>query len=246
MAKKNKTKNINIILISLLIVGIIIVYFCIYRLKKDKISNAEKSVEIIQNIQNNEDDEVLKNVQELHNLNNDLVGYIIIPDTKINYPVMYTGDDYYLRKSFQKEYLLDGTLYIDKYNSIDPRDTNIIIYGHNMDNGNMFHDLEKYREKSFYDNHKYFNYYTLTKKETYEIVAVFLSQVYYVTDDVFKYYKFYNASNEEDMNYYYENIKKLSLYDTDTEITYGDYIMTLSTCEYSKKNGRLVVVAKKI
>ena len=161
---------------------------------------------------------------------------------------MYTkGKDYYLRRDFNKNKNTAGTLYIDKYNMIEPRDTNLIIYGHNMNNdGTMFHDLELFREEDFYKKHKNFFYYTLKEKEEYEIVSVFISEVYRVIDEEFKYYKFYNADDKEDMDEYLKNIKKLGLYDTGVDIEYGDELLTLSTCEYSKENSRFVVVAKKV
>ena len=244
--KKNIKKRKSYLFMVFLFVCIMLIYYVIYYLKKDKISSPVAN-NIINNIQNNEVDDILIEVNKLYEENNDLVGYIIIPDTVINYPVMYTGDDYYLRRSFQKEYLDDGTLYIDKYNTLEPRDTNLIIYGHNMsNNGHMFNDLEKFRDETFYKTHRLFYYYTLNEKQTYEIVAVFLSQVYYVTDDVFKYYKFYNANTPEEMAYFNHNIKKLSLFDTGIDLIYGDVLLTLSTCEYSKENGRLVVVARKV
>ena len=236
----------NYIFMLFLFLCIIIIYFAIFLLNKDELSS-NVSKEIIANIQNNKVDDVIEEVNKLYEENNDLVGYLIIPGTIINYPVMYTGDDFYLRKDFNKEYLEDGTLYIDKYNTLEPRDTNLIIYGHNMNtNGRMFNDLEKFRDEEFYMNHKTFNYYTLTEKQTYEIVAVFLSQVYHVNDNVFKYYKFYNAQNEVEMEEYNDNIKRLSLYDTGIDLKYGDTLLTLSTCEYSKTNGRLVVVARRV
>ena len=68
----------------------------------------------------------------------------------------------------------------------------------------------------------------------------------YRIDNVFKYYKFYNASNEEELNDYVKNIKKLSLYNTNLDAKLGDKFITLSTCEYSQENGRFVVVAKKV
>ena len=232
--------------IFFLLMCVFSVYIAIYHLKKDS-RKAYITKDIITNIQTENVDNVLTEVKKLYEENNDLIGYLIIPGTIINYPVMYTGDDYYLRRSFNGEYLADGTLYIDKYNSLSPRDTNLIIYGHNMNNnGHMFNDLEKYMDESFYKEHKTFTYYTLEEKETYEIVAVFLSQVYKVSDNVFKYYKFYNALGEEDMQEYYNNIKKLSLYDTGVTLHYGDKLLTLSTCEYSKENGRLAVVARKV
>lgn len=240
----------NILLIIVLLFSIGLTTFCITSITKDILNSQEKK-EVIKNIQDTinyvEEEDILEKMKELYNHNNDLAGYIIIPDTNINFPVMYTGDDFYLRRSFSKTYSMDGTPYIDKHNKIDPRDTNLIIYGHNMKTEKyMFYELEKYLNQNFYENHKTFTYYTLEEKETYEIVAVFLSKVYRVTDDVFKYYKFYNSTSKDDMEYFNNNIKELRLYDTGIELVEDDQLITLSTCEDTEENGRLVVVARKI
>lgn len=180
-------------------------------------------------------------------MNKDFVGVLSIPDTIINYPVMYTkGEDYYLRRSFDKKQSDAGTLFIDKHNNIDPIADNIIIYGHNMKNGTMFHELLNYKKENYYKEHKYIYFNKVDDSEKYEIISVFYSKVYYETDNVFKYYKFYNASNEEELNDYVKNIKKLSLYNTNLDAKLGDKFITLSTCEYSQENGRFVVVAKKV
>lgn len=85
---------------------------------------------------------------------------------------------------------------------------------------------------------------TLYEERTYEIVAVFRSQVYREGDDVFKYYQFYEADTQEEFEDFYSSIKERSLYDTGVEAEYGDTFLTLSTCAYHVEDGRLVVVAK--
>lgn len=214
----------------------------IHQLNNKKIEKVLEKTVSVDKITNNSD---IKYLEELKKINNDFVGILTIPDTVINYPVMYTKSDYYLRKSFDKKQSDAGTLFIDKYNTIDPIDDNIIIYGHNMKNGTMFHELLNYKDESFYNDHKYIYFSNLSGNEIYEVIAVFYSKVYYETDKVFKYYKFYNANNVDEFNDYVKNIKKLSIYDTGFHGTYGDKFITLSTCEYSQENGRFVVVAKK-
>jgi sortase B len=240
-------KKYVIILIGLL--GLIIISFVFIKVYKHY--KIEKNVDdVLIKTETNIDkdnDEIFKETKSLKNLNSDFVGILTIPDTIINYPVMYTkGQDYYLRRSFDKKYSIAGSLYIDKYNTISPKDDNLIIYGHNMKNGTMFHELLNYKEEDFYNNHKYFYFTTDEVREKYEIVSMFVSKVFYKTDKVFKYYKFYNASSEEEFNYYKENILKLSLFDTGVELNYKDKFITLSTCDYSLENGRFVVIGKLI
>ena len=122
--------------------------------------------------------------------------------------------------------------------------TNLIIHGHNMKSGEMFGNLTAYEKQSYYKDHKNIILYTEECQRNYEVISVFRSKVYYKTDEVFKYYKFFQADTEEEFNDFYENIKKLSIYDTGVTAEFGDHFITLSTCVYHVENGRFVVVAK--
>ena len=122
----------------------------------------------------------------------------------------------------------------------------IIIYGHHMNDGSMFAGLMKFKDKNFWEKHKTVSFDTLTDRQTYEVIAVFKTVVYTDSPDSFKYYHFINAETDEDFTAYVEKCKELSLYDTGVTAKYGDKLLTLSTCEYSRTNGRLVVVAKLI
>ena len=211
--------------------------------KKDATLSAAESVVCEQNLKT-----MLPNMQSIYEKNNDVVGWIKIEGTVIDYPVMYTPDDgeFYLYKDFYKNKDINGSIFIDKHCHLEPRDTNLIFHGHNMNNGSMFGALIKYKSKDFYDSHKQILFDTLYENQIYEIVSVFISKVYNVSDNIFKYYRFYNAKNQEEFNYFYENIKNLSLYEINTQAEFGDEFITLSTCENSVKNGRFVVVAKKL
>lgn len=180
--------------------------------------------------------------------NEDMAGWLSIPGTRIDYPVMWTPDDesYYLYRDFEKKDNTNGSLILDTDSSLNPLTTNLIIHGHNMKSGAMFGTLTKYEDEDYYKKHKQIILYTKECQKNYEIVAVFRSQVYKKTDDVFKFYKFFNAETEEEFNDFYENIKALSLYDTGVTAEYGDNFITLSTCVYHVTNGRFVVVAKEV
>lgn len=194
--------------------------------------------------------QILPQLAELYEQNGDLAGWIKIEGTEIDYPVMYTPEDgeFYLYRTFEGEEdpTKEGCLFIDEHCTIDPRSTNLLIHGHNMRNGSMFHTLLEYQDEDFYKEHPRIEYCTLYEEEEYEIVAAFLTKIYNKNDDVFKFYQFYNAENEEEFEYYIENIQKLALYDTGITPEYGDELITLATCEYSQENGRMVVVARKV
>lgn len=191
---------------------------------------------------------ILPELTELYRRNSDLVGWVCVEDTNINYPVMQTVDNpnFYLKHGFDKEYTDYGCPYVQEDCDVQAPSDNIVIYGHNMKNGSMFADLEKFKSEDFWKKHKTVTFNTLTEKCEYEIVAVFKTVVYTDSPDSFKFYRFTNSQSPEEFAAFIEKCKELSLYDTGVSAEYGDKLITLSTCEYSHTNGRLVVVAKKI
>lgn len=200
-------------------------------------------------------------MEEVYVMNEDSVGWIKIDGMVIDYPVMQTPFDeqYYLNRDFNGNYsaygciLADtdsnigsGTLVNNYYDGTKPS-TNIILHGHNMKNGTMFGSLDKFRDQNFEKSHNIIKFSSLYEDREYEICAVFLSQVYLKSQtDVFKYYQFFEANSEEEFDYFYNNIKTLSMYDTGVTAEYGDEFITLSVCAYHVDNGRLVVVGKRI
>lgn len=121
---------------------------------------------------------------------------------------------------------------------------NLVIYGHHMNHKKVFGALENYKSKEFYENHKVIEFTTLEEMKKYEIFAVFKTVVY--SKNTFKYYNSVNFSNEDEFNTFVNKCKELSFYETNIKPKYHDKFITLSTCEYSNKNGRLVVIAREI
>lgn len=178
--------------------------------------------------------------------NDDMVGWIKIDDTNINYPVMQTPDepDYYLNHDFYKNESIYGCPYVQANCDVKTPSDNVIIYAHHMNDGSMFANLELFRNKSFWNSHKKISFDTLDKKATYEIMAVFAVSVDENDDETFKYYEFVNSYDPDHFSKFVNKCKALSFYDTGVTAKYGDKLLTLSTCEYTHNNGRLVVVAK--
>lgn len=179
---------------------------------------------------------------KLHKQNKDFIGWIKIEGTDVDYPVMYAPDEKekYLRHDFNMEYNDRGVPYIQE-DCVPGISDNLIIYGHNMDDGSMFEDLTKLEDYDFYKKHKYIEFDTLEDYGRYEIVAVFKTSAY--ADVGFPYYQFVDADNVDDYNDYINTCKELALYDTGVTPEFGDKLISLSTCEYSQEDGRLVVVA---
>ena len=192
--------------------------------------------------------EMLEHMAELYMENPDTIGYIKIADTKLDYPVMFTpGDEEkYIRKDFKGKFSIAGLPFMNEDCSLDPRSDNIIIYGHNMYDGTAFRTLLKYDQKPFWEKHPTFTFSTLYEEKEYEIISCFYDRVYLKTENVFKFYQFIDAENEEDFDYAIEQFKKKSLYDTGVTAEYGDNLVTLVTCAYHVNNGRFVVVGREI
>ena len=164
----------------------------------------------------------------LHGENPDCVAWLAVEGTVIDYPVMYRPQDknYYLKRDFYGEWSANGSLFVAEHCDPDACD-NLIIYGHHMNSGKMFAALEDYKSETFYQEHKYISLKTLHGNEKYEIMAAFSTSVYTKSGFV-------------------SECKERSLYETGCQAGYGEKLLTLSTCEYSQKNGRMVVVAKQI
>ncbi|WP_147349442.1 MULTISPECIES: class B sortase [Anaerotruncus] len=189
---------------------------------------------------------VLPQYAKLHEQNPDMAGWIKIEGTNLSYPVMYTPDDveYYLRKDFYKNDSIAGTPFIGYDCTLDPRSDNLLLYGHNMKSGDtMFTPLLSYQEQSFWREHPVIQFDTLYETGKYDIVAVF-----HVTADAgnghFAFYNFTDAENEEEFYTFVDTCKELSLYDTGVTASYGDELITLTTCNFYSENGRFVVVAR--
>ncbi len=239
---KNKHKNKKIIVILFLII-ITIIVICIY----NKNNNILQEVVIDKTKITTEKTERMLQVEALKKENEDIIGWLEIPNTKINFPVVQgTDNQYYMTHTYKKEESKDGSIFLDKDYNWDLPSSNLLLYGHNNKNGNMFQGLLNYKQESYYNEHPDIRFTTLTDDSEYEIISVFLSRVYYTNENnVFRYYYFINAENEEQYNYYIEESKKASLYDTGKTAKYGEQLLTLSTCEYSQEDGRFVIVAKK-
>lgn len=219
----------------------------------------EEETEIIETETEEEEElRILPEYEELYNENSDFIGWIKIDDTSIDYPVMQTSIEeptFYIHKDWEKKDSKKGLPYIESLCTIG-ESKNLIIYAHNMKDGTMFGSLKKYKEKSFYDEHQIIKFDTIYEKSDYQIISVLLAQVFYVgdtdeirsdiNDDEFVFYNYIDIDSEKEFNEYIAHVKERSLYDTEVTAEYGDDLITLCTCNYHVKDGRLLVVAKKI
>ncbi len=261
ISKKFRGKNIDCNVILPLLIFLVFVlcassYYLISTLLRDKKENDEfKDLEqIIVENETNEDSQNKKEKSNTTNYSNidlislkmenkDLIGWIKIDNSNINYPVMQNGN-YYLRKNFYKKYSKLGTPYLADYCNIRTSDI-LTIFGHHINQGYMFADLLKYQNYDYYKSHKYIKFYTLEDNKTieniYEVCFAFK-----IKAERYSYYSYTRFYDENDLKEYVENCQKLSFYNTETKFDYGNQFITLSTCEYSQNNGRMIVIAKQI
>ena len=147
-------KKITYRIIMVLLIGIMLIssYFIYKNKTEDKIQENiyEEIIEVAKEKENKEENEEQQeiNMQELYNVNNDIVGWLKIDNTNINYPVMQTKNtpNYYLRRNFYKEYSQWGTPFLSENCDIQSSD-NLIIYGHHINNSKMFGELEHYKKE---------------------------------------------------------------------------------------------------
>ena len=189
---------------------------------------------------------MLPEFEELYAINPDVVGWISIPDTNINYPVVQRKDktDYYLYRDFHGKQVARGCIYVREECDVFAPSDNIVIYGHMMKDGTMFADLAKYTRKKYWQEHPYIQFDTLRARHSYEIICVFRTSA--TVGEGFSYHLFVDAEYDSDLDEFWTNCRKNAYYDTGLEPRYGDKLITLSTCEYSLTNGRLVIVARRV
>lgn len=178
------------------------------------------------------------NFDELSDINSDVVAWIKLDNSVIDYPVVQCGDnDYYLEHLFNKQVNSSGCIFLDYRNSSDFTNRNSVIYGHHMKNGSMFSAITKYKEQSFFDEHPVFQLYT--PDSSYE-VEIFAGYVADVQDSA------WNTDFADDAGFEKwidEQIQK-SLFKSNIKPTASDRIVTLSTCSYEFDNARFVVFGK--
>ena len=189
---------------------------------------------------------ILPELRDIYELNHDLIGWLTIPGTVIDYPVVQTEDSqYYLEHDFYGNSNMNGQIILDSNADPYTPSYNLVISGHHMQNGSMFGDLPEYRNKNYWEKRKFVEFDTLMARKQYVIFAVFYSADYDEDEEGFR----YNADIQYrlDTRHWLEEIEENKLYDTGIDVAYGDEFITLTTCNrVLHKNGRFVVVCRRI
>lgn len=176
-----------------------------------------------------------------------LFGWLQIPDTQINLPVMrpLKENDFYLHHDFAGAESTEGALFVDPLSSRWPQDENTVVYGHNMKNGHMFGILDLYTDEDYFQAHKKIHFDTIYETGVYEAVAVVKTRILNENEQGFRYYQFFEYDSKEEFRQCAAFVRENQLFDSGSMLEYGDKILMLSTCEYSQENGRLLVIARR-
>ena len=189
---------------------------------------------------------ILPELREIYELNHDLVGWITIPDTVIDYPVVQCDNsEFYLTHDFEGEENINGQIILDTPCDPYTPSYNLIISGHHMKNGSMFGDLPEYRNKNYWEKHKLIEFDSLMFRKQYVVFACFYSADYDEDEEGFR----YNADIQYNMEAkkWLREIEINKLYNTEIDVQFGDEFITLTTCNRARhRNGRFVVVARKV
>ncbi|PAD22261.1 class B sortase [Terribacillus saccharophilus] len=178
--------------------------------------------------------------QNLLDINPSIVGWLTIDDTKIDYPILQSSDNnHYLNRNYKEDISKSGSIFMDFRNQAESLNRQTIIYGHQMKDGSMFGQLDKFLDEDFFSQHKEFEFDTIYDSYQVEVFSV------YVTTTDFNYIET-DFSNDEEYMDFLGVIKEKSKIQTDIQVTEKDNIITLSTCNdlQDPEDGRLVLHGK--
>ena len=186
---------------------------------------------------------IQESFESLLSLNDETVGFLQI-DEVLSLPVVQRENDnsYYLSHSFEREESNAGTLFLDGSNLLVPEDQNLIIYGHNMKNGTMFHVLIGYDDLSFLRKHPLVQFDTIYENRTYVPFAVMSVAVEADSAGYLDFRRF--IFDEDEFDNFVRELRGLSKYSIPVDVSYGDEMLLLVTCEYTRDNGRFVVALR--
>lgn len=191
-----------------------------------------------------EDGETVSPYAEIYAQNSDMIGWLTIPDTVVNYPVMHTPDnpEYYLSRDFNKSYSFSGTPFMEDTCCLAPESANLILYGHHMNNGTMFASLLDYRNAAYLEAHRLIYFEVLGESRTYEVTYGFYQEVLGETWTQ----GYYAYQTQEDFDVFRDHCVTEDTIHSGGDIAYDDQLLTLFTCSSLGDDIRFVIVAKRI
>ncbi len=197
--------------------------------------------------------QILPQFDDLLKINKEVIGWIKVPGTKADLPVVHktdaeTGNSFYLTHDIYSKSSKSGTIFADYRDTItaDSTSDNIVIYGHNQMDHTMFGELKKFKNISFYKQNPVFTFTTLYKEDKYKIIGYFVVNASEAPDKVFDYHNYINFTDEAQFNSFIKEVNDRSYMHNNVDVKYGDKLVTLSTCSGEFENGRLVIIGRKV
>ena len=244
-----KEKARKIILDLAIIVFIVTAVIILKLMVLDPVENSKKYDEIRDLVKT----EAVEVATELKQINSEVVGWVTIDGTNIDYPVLqHPGDNddgqFYLHRDIYRNYSGYGSIFLDYRSNKAVKSKNLILHGHHMNDGSMFQNLMGYgkytADMSFYNDHPTIEFDTPDGDAVYKIISVFKTSTLDAHGDFFNYLVGSFESDAEFMNYVYL-VRARSLINTGVTCNEKDQLLTLSTCSYEYSEFRTVVVARK-
>jgi SrtB family sortase len=187
---------------------------------------------------------MLPKFQPFYDRNSNVKGWLTIPGTAIDYPVAEAADNnYYLTKGFDKQDNDHGALFLDFRDSVSPQSKNLIIYGHNMQDGQMFHDLRDFQLIDTYKTSSVITFDTIYGEYKWKVFAAFMANTEESQGYIFP-YLITDWSTDSAFTSFITEVKARSMFNIPVDVQSGDSILTLSTCAYEFEGERLVVMAR--
>lgn len=235
--KKNKHKGKKLLYDLLFIVALIVFLFSAYQLGSIYLQNYKetketKGLQKISKVPENPEKESFKvDWEALKKKNDQIIAWILIPDTDISYPVVQGEDnDFYLTHTFEKKENYAGAIFMDAEATPNFKDRNTIIYGHNVKHGTMFADMEKFKDKDFFEKHPYIYIFTPEKNYRCEVFSMYSTSASSPSYAI-------GYGNDADYLAYIDMVKEASDFKRDVKVTADVPIVSLSTCSY-ERNGQ--------
>ena len=190
---------------------------------------------------------ILPELKDIYKMNKDLVAWLSIDDTTIDYPVVQRPKDneFYLHHDFFRKDNENGQIILDAKCDPYTPSYNLVVSGHHMRNRSMFGCMDDFKQQSYYEDHKFVTFDTLMRRGTYVIFAAFYSADYDEYEDGFR----YNADlrYKIDVDMWLDEVEENNIYDTDIPVAFGDEFLTLTTCDHSRRDdGRFVLICRRV
>ena len=182
-----------------------------------------------------------------YEVNPEIVGWINIPNTNMNLPVLQHEDnDYYLNHNFEGDYDPNGVPFMDFRNNVKELDNNTLIYGHNWESGQMFHSLLLYEDVEFYKQNPVITFDTVYEESQWKVISCLEANTDANIGEVFNYWNFIRTDDPEKMQWYIDEVLARSFFTTTVDVNTDDQLLTIQTCANDRYNTKVCLVARKV